>query len=82
MEEPQTFEPTQAFRNIPWAYLGPVVAAPIPHVFVSLMTRYPQHKVKMFQAVVLTTGLAVLTRLILMNDAGYPGKEGQKRLPK
>ena len=70
------------FRNIRWIYLGPVIAAPIPHVFVSLMRKYPQHKVLMFKAVVATTFAAVFTRLVLMGDAGYPGKERLKERPK
>ncbi len=77
-----TLTPEGYFRNIPWQYLGPVFGAPIPHIFVSLMNKYPQHKKKMLQAVIWTSVLAVVTRLVLMNDAGYPGHERLKDRPK
>jgi hypothetical protein len=69
-----------SFRNVPWAYLGPVLGAPIPHVFVSLINRYPQHKTKMLNAVVWTSIMAVATRLVLMYDAGYPASESPKMI--
>lgn len=47
-------------------------------VFVSLMKRWPRRKQLMLAGVVGSTVLAVVTRMVLMADAGYPGSEGDK----
>lgn len=61
-----------------WEYLAPIALAPAAHIFVSLVKKYPQHKVKLYWGVGIATVLTLQTRFILMYDAGYPGKEGPR----
>lgn len=55
--------------------LPAVVGAPLAHIFVSLSKRYPQYKRPLLWLVVGSTAFAVVNRLWLMGDAGYPGSE-------
>jgi hypothetical protein len=65
-------------RQIRWAYLVPVIGAPIAHIFVSTMTKFPAHKKLLLTGVIVSTATMVANRLFLMADAGYPGGERQK----
>ena len=53
-------------------------AAPIAHILVSAITKYPAYKRPLLYAVGASTALMVINRLYLMGDAGYPGSEGGK----
>lgn len=63
-------------RQPRWQYLAPVAAAPVVHWLVTLMRGAPPpHRAFLGAAVVAATVGAVGTRLWLMGDAGYPGRE-------
>ena len=65
-------------RNPQWIYLVPVMGAPLAHIFVSAISKYPHLKRPLAAAVALSTVTMVGNRLFLMHHAGYPGGEGDK----
>ena len=65
-----------------WLYILPIAGAPLAHIFVSSMKKYPAFKRPLAVAVVLSTISMVGNRLYLMGDAGYPGAEGAKDGPR
>lgn len=65
-------------RTKRWLYILPVAAAPLAHIFVSMMKQHPQYRRPLLGLVVASTVLAVGNRVFLMQDAGYPGVEGSK----
>ena len=67
-------------RERQWIYLGPIAAAPIAHICVTLYrdAKTPQAKRMLFGVgVVGSTALTLATRLYLMHHAGYPGGTNQ-----
>lgn len=62
-------------RERQWMYLGPIAAAPLAHIGVTLYRSAvtPFQKKCVVGGVVATTILAVGMRLVLMVHAGYPG---------
>ncbi|CAB9496670.1 unknown protein [Seminavis robusta] len=63
-------------RERQWIYLGPIAAAPIAHICVTLYrdAKTPRAKQLLFGVGVIgTTVLTIGTRLYLMHHAGYPG---------
>lgn len=66
-------------RTVKWEYVVPIIVTPVAHICVSLVRKYPQHRVKLFYGVAAATFLTVQTRLILMYDAGYPGGEASNK---
>lgn len=74
-----TAEPQQErlyrVRERQWIYLGPIAAAPLAHIGVTLYRSAvtPFHKQLIMGGVVASTVLAVGMRLVLMVHAGYPG---------
>eukprot|EP00003_Mantamonas_plastica_P015289 TRINITY_DN2597_c1_g3_i3.p3 TRINITY_DN2597_c1_g3~~TRINITY_DN2597_c1_g3_i3.p3 ORF type:complete len:128 (-),score=23.65 TRINITY_DN2597_c1_g3_i3:29-412(-) len=65
-------------RERQWIYLGPIAAAPVAHLFVTLYKGAKSERAKkwlMWGGVVGSTIATVGMRLFLMNHAGYPGGE-------
>ena len=63
-------------RERQWIYLGPIAAAPIAHICVTLYrdAKTPQAKRLLFGVGIIGSTVATLgMRLYLMNHAGYPG---------
>jgi len=63
-------------RERQWIYLGPIAAAPIAHICVTLYrdAKTPQAKRLLLGVGVIGSTVATLgMRLYLMNHAGYPG---------
>mmetsp|Transcript_27844 Transcript_27844/g.76642 ORF Transcript_27844/g.76642 Transcript_27844/m.76642 type:complete len:112 (-) Transcript_27844:1755-2090(-) len=62
-------------RDRQWLYLGPIAAAPMAHICVSLYqkAKTPFQKQLIVGGVVGSTFLAISMRLVLMAHAGYPG---------
>lgn len=73
-----------AFQRIKWEYVVPILLTPIAHICVSLIRKYPQHRKKLINGIVLATFLTVNSRVLMMYDAGYPGRNdpNNKGLPK
>jgi hypothetical protein len=65
-------------RRAQWIYLVPVIGAPVAHIFVSATRMFPRHKRLLLGLVAVSTATAVINRLWLMGDAGFPGAEGGK----
>eukprot|EP00164_Ancoracysta_twista_P002883 GFYU01003837.1.p1 GENE.GFYU01003837.1~~GFYU01003837.1.p1 ORF type:complete len:106 (+),score=19.93 GFYU01003837.1:578-895(+) len=80
---PSLFQPFdhvngRATRQIQWKYILPVLAAPFVHIVVSSLrhAKTPAMKKAMILGGVVGGSVStVVTRLVLMSDAGYPGKE-------
>lgn len=62
-------------RERQWMYLGPIAAAPLAHIGVTLYksAKTPLQKQLVIGGVVGSTVLALGMRLVLMAHAGYPG---------
>eukprot|EP00934_Nitzschia_sp_Nitz4_P001503 Nitzschia sp. Nitz4//scaffold109_size72162//53651//54019//NITZ4_005854-RA/size72162-processed-gene-0.19-mRNA-1//1//CDS//3329532787//1503//frame0 len=62
-------------RERQWMYLGPIAAAPLAHICVTLYrdAKTPLQKRMVIGGVIGSTFLAVGMRLVLMAHAGYPG---------
>jgi hypothetical protein len=65
-------------RRVQWLYLLPVAGAPVAHLFVTATAQFPKRRRVLLALVAGATVTAVLNRLWLMGDAGYPGYEGSK----
>ena len=69
-----------AVRKPQWIYLGPIAAAPIAHICVTLYrdAKTPQQKRLLLGVGVIGSTLAMVgMRVGLMFHAGYPGQESQ-----
>ena len=69
-------EPSVRVREAQWMYMGPILAAPLSHIAVTLYrgAKTPQQKqLLLWGGVVGTTVATISMRLYLMNHAGYPG---------
>ena len=68
-------EPEHIIRERQWMYLGPIAAAPLAHIGVTLFrsAKTPLQKQLIMGGIVGTTVLTVGMRLVLMAHAGYPG---------
>lgn len=67
---------TVRVRKTQWMYLGPIVAAPLAHICVTLYrdAKTPRQKQLLFGIGIIGSSVATLgMRLYLMNHAGYPG---------
>lgn len=67
-------------RERQWMYLGPIMAAPIAHISVSLYrsAKTPRQKQLLVGVGIIgSTALALSMRMYLMYHAGYPGGEGK-----
>mmetsp|Transcript_28932 Transcript_28932/g.52353 ORF Transcript_28932/g.52353 Transcript_28932/m.52353 type:complete len:114 (-) Transcript_28932:43-384(-) len=64
-------------RERQWIYLGPIIAAPIAHICVTLYRDAPPHQKKYLLGIgiVGSTVCTVGMRLYLMRHAGYAGGE-------
>lgn len=63
-------------RERQWIYVGPIVAAPLAHICVTLYrsAKTPQAKRWLFSVGIVGSTVATLgTRLYLLQHAGYPG---------
>lgn len=62
-------------RERQWMYLGPIVAAPLAHIGVTLYrsAHTPFQKRLVVGGILTSTVLAVGMRMVLMVHAGYPG---------
>lgn len=63
-------------RERQWIYLGPIAAAPIAHICVTLYrsAKTPQAKRLLWSVGIVGSSVATLgTRLYLLHHAGYPG---------
>merc|ERR1711879_396576 len=75
-------------RKIRWPYLVIVVGAPVTHIIVSSMRHFPRHRKLFIGAIVGTTVLTVINRVVLMHDSGLEApdrktiKYVEKELPK
>lgn len=67
-------------RERQWMYLGPIAAAPLAHICVTLYqnAKTPLHKRLIMGGVIGSTILTVGMRLVLMAHAGYPGGPNQQ----
>ncbi len=57
-----------------WPYLVMIVGAPLPHILVGFVRKFPQHRGLIIQGAIGSTALAVFARMALMHDAGYAAK--------
>jgi hypothetical protein len=67
-------------RERQWMYLGPILAAPIAHISVSLYksAKTPRQKqLLMGVGIIGSTALTLSMRMYLMYHAGYPGGDGK-----
>lgn len=67
-------------RERQWMYLGPIVAAPIAHISVSLYRSAKTQRQKQLLVGVGVIGSTIITlgmRMYLMYHAGYPGGDGK-----
>lgn len=74
----QTAAVTSQVRERQWMYLGPIAAAPLAHIAVTLYRDAKTVRQKQFIIGVGIIGSTVMTvgmRVCLMYHAGYPGKE-------
>lgn len=55
----------------------PVIGAPLAHICVTGIRKYPQLKKPFFAGTLLFTFTMVFNRMVLMNHAGYAGFEGE-----
>ena len=62
-------------RERQWMYLGPILAAPVAHVFVTLYqsAKTPAQKRLFLTGVVGSTVSMLAVRFVLMYHSGYPG---------
>uniref|UniRef100_A0A7S3LEZ2 Uncharacterized protein n=1 Tax=Amphora coffeiformis TaxID=265554 RepID=A0A7S3LEZ2_9STRA len=67
---------TVRVRQAQWMYLGPIVAAPLAHICVTLYrnAKTPRQKQLLLGVGIIGSTVASIgMRLYLMNHAGYPG---------
>jgi hypothetical protein len=67
-------------RERQWMYLGPILAAPIAHISVSLFrsAKTPrQRQLLVGVGIIGSTALTLSMRMYLMYHAGYPGGDGK-----
>mmetsp|Transcript_21015 Transcript_21015/g.33821 ORF Transcript_21015/g.33821 Transcript_21015/m.33821 type:complete len:117 (-) Transcript_21015:195-545(-) len=74
-DQQQEQEQLYRVRERQWIYLGPIAAAPLAHIFVTLYrsATTPLQKRLVVGGVVASTAMAVGMRMVLMVHAGYPG---------
>lgn len=69
-------DPKVRVRERQWMYLGPILAAPIAHICVTLYrdAKTPRQKQLLFGVGIVGSTVATIgMRLYLMSHAGYPG---------
>lgn len=67
-------------RERQWMYLGPILAAPIAHISVSLLksAKTPrQRQLVVGVGIIGSTAFTLSMRMYLMYHAGYPGGDGK-----